>query len=361
MTRWHSSRFGPPLARVARGLCLSALLTAALAGFAETTAETNNLEPTSTGRPASGGVIQPFDRIDIQVKREPQLSDIYTVTPSGTVEFPLVGSVQASGRTAESLKKELETILGGYLRRPEVTVELLEPDRVRSDQVVSGGGSTGTYSVYIVGAIPTPGVYFLREAVNPFQLIVRAGGIDGVTQRGYDGQMTGLFPDLRNVTVLGEDGALKRVDLSGWSEGKLALEMLKPGDTVIVPGHRAGNFAIYGEVGEQGVYEIGQPILLTEAIARAGGLIRFSDFAKIQILRGDPKNPEALRVNLKEVLAKKKVELLPVIHPGDTIYVPRNLLSKWFDFVEVIRGARRVTEDVEEMRDHWTLRDIDRD
>ncbi|NUN98057.1 MAG: SLBB domain-containing protein [Candidatus Omnitrophica bacterium] len=128
-----------------------------------------------------------------------------------------------------------------------------------------------------------------------------------------------------------------------------------------MPRHRAGNFAIYGEVSEQGVYEIGQPILLTEAIAMAGGLIRFSDFAKIQILRGDPQNPEALRVNLKEVLAKKKVELLPVIHPGDTIYIPRNLLSKWFDFVEVIRGARHVTEDFEEMRDHWTLRDIDRD
>lgn len=318
-------------------------------------------EATSSGRPASGGVIQPFDRLDIQVKREPQLSDIYTVTPSGTLEFPLVGSVQASGRTADSLQKELETILGGYLRRPEITVELLEPERVRADQVVAGGGSVGTYSVYIVGAVPTPGVYFLREPVNPFQLIVRAGGIDGVTQRGYNGREIGLFPDLANVTVVSDDGSLQRVDLSRWSEGKLSLGILKPGDTVIVPGHRAGNFAIYGEVSEQGVYEIGQPILLTEAIAMAGGLIRFSDFAKIQILRGDPQNPEALRVNLKEVLAKKKVELLPVIHPGDTIYIPRNLLSKWFDFVEVIRGARHVTEDFEEMRDHWTLRDIDRD
>lgn len=313
----------------------------------------------NTGR-AVGSVIQPFDRLQITVKREPQLTDVYTVGPGGLVEFPLVGSIQASGRSAADLQVDLETQLSAYLKRPELTVELLEVDRTRTGEG-TGAPSIGAYSVYIMGAVPAPGVYYLREPINPFQLLVRAGGINGLTERSYLGRDIGVFPDLANVSVVSEDGSVSRYDLSQWKNGKMQLEMLEPGDTVVVSGHRAGTFAIYGEIAEQGVFEIGQPILLTEAIARAGGLVRFSDFGKIRILRGKPENPEALQVNLKDILAKKQVDLLPVIYPGDTIFIPRNLLSKWFDFVDVMRGARQVTEDVEDMRDHWTLRDIERD
>jgi len=313
------------------------------------------------GFAASGEVIQPYDRLDVRIKGEPQLSDVYTIDPSGNIQFPLVGTVQASGRKASDLAADLESMFSIYLRHPALTVERIPQNHVSALPATAGGtGTLGSYSVYIMGAVKNPGVYYLREPISALQLIVRSGGIDEIRTIGYLGRELGLNPDLSNVTIISESGAARRVDLANWQSGKIEPSGLSPGDTVIVPGHRAGTFAIYGEVSDQGVFEINQPILITEALALAGARL-YSDYKNVHILRGDPKNPEAFCINLKAILAKKDIDLLPVIQPGDTIYVRRNLLARWYDFVEVIRGAERTTDNVDKIRDHWTGRDIDRD
>jgi protein involved in polysaccharide export with SLBB domain len=317
----------------------------------------------NTGR-AAGDVIQPFDRIDIRVKREPQLSDIYTVSPSGALTFPLVGAVQASGRTAEDLSRDLEQQLQAFLRRPEVTAELLAVDRTTTG-LMEPGPQVGGYSVYITGAVDTPGVYYLREPTNVLQLMVRAGGFENLrlsrdSDQGYFEEQV-LFPDLESISIVGNSGQVRFVNLSMLGQRDVNMEILDPGDTVIVRGHHGGTFAVYGWVNSPGVYPLHQPILLTEALAHANPIRQYADLTKVKILRGDRENPEAFTVNLDKLHSTKTVDPLPVIQPGDTIYVPRNFYSRWLDFVDGIRGARNVTEDIEEMRDHWTLRDIRQD
>ena len=317
----------------------------------------------NTGR-ATGGIIQPFDRIDIRVKREPQLSDIYTVSPSGTLTFPMVGALQASGRTVEDFARDLEQQLQAFLRRPEVTAELLTVERTTTG-LVEPGPQVGGYSVYITGAVNTPGVYYLREPTNVLQLMVRAGGFDGLRlgrdrEEGLVKEQV-LLPDLENISVVGTDGQVRFVNLSALGQRDVDMEILDPGDTVIVRGHHGGTFAVYGWVTRPGVYPLRQPILLTEAMALASPNRQFADLTKVKILRGNRENPEAFTVNLDDLHSKKTVDPLPVIQPGDTIYVPRNFYSRWIDFVDGIRGARNVTEDIEEIRDHWTLRDIRQD
>jgi protein involved in polysaccharide export with SLBB domain len=280
----------------------------------------------------------------------------------GAIDFPLVGEVNASGRSVGSMQTDLQNMLSVYLRKPEITISILPEERIQAGTDAERKfGIANSYSVYIMGAVTTPGVYYLREPINPLQLIVRAGIDNNLTGRGYQGEKLGLFPDLQNITVVSEDGTVTHHDLSRLMEGKKKMDILKAGDTVIVSGHRAGTFAIYGEVRNQGVFEISQPVLLTEAIALGGGIQEFSDTKNIYILRGDPKNPQSFQVNLKDVYSRKNVDLLPVIQPGDTIYIPRTLLAKWYDFVRVMRGAEDVTENVENIRDHFTGRDIDRD
>ncbi|MCA9449984.1 MAG: polysaccharide biosynthesis/export family protein, partial [Candidatus Omnitrophica bacterium] len=242
----------------------------------------------NTGR-AAGDVIQPFDQIDLRVKRDNQLSDIYTVSPTGYINLPLLGAIQASGMTPAQLETDLTQLLTAYIRKPEVTVTLLSVDRGSTSEAAASPVQVGAYSVYITGAVREPGVYYLREPTNPFQLIVRAGGTDNlvasISQRGE----LSVFPDLKNVSVVNAGGTARFLDLSQVGQNEMALDFLKPGDTVIVPGYRAGTFSIYGEIADPDIYEIPQPVLITDALAMAGGILRYSDLRKINLLRGNSK------------------------------------------------------------------------
>ncbi|MCA9433226.1 MAG: hypothetical protein KC940_22095 [Candidatus Omnitrophica bacterium] len=99
-------------------------------------------------------------------------------------------------------------------------------------------------------------------------------------------------------------------------------------------------------------------MLITDAIALAGGTLRYGDLRRIHLLRGDAKNPQSLIINLSKVQSEKEISMLPLVYPGDTIYIPQSLYGKWVDFVEFIRGSSRASDDIENIRDNWTSRDI---
>ena len=311
----------------------------------------------NTGR-AAGEVIQPFDRLNILVKRDNELSDIYTVSPSGYITLPLVGAIQASGRTPAQLELDLTQLLTAYIRKPEVSVELLAVDRTASSESAASPAQIGAYSVYITGAVREPGVYYLREPTNPFQLIVRSGGTDNLTTSFSEETEISVFPDLKHVSIVSAEGDVRFLDLSAVGQVQTDMDYLQPGDTVIVPGQRAGTFSIYGEIAEPDLYEITQPILITDAIARGGGILRYSDLRRIHLIRGNAKNPESLIINLSKIHSEKEISMLPLVYPGDTIYIPKNLYGKWVDFVEFMRGSRRASDDIEVIRDNWTSRTI---
>ncbi|MCA9427915.1 MAG: hypothetical protein KC994_22740, partial [Candidatus Omnitrophica bacterium] len=69
-------------------------------------------------------------------------------------------------------------------------------------------------------------------------------------------------------------------------------------------------------------------------------------------------NPQSLIINLSKVQSEKEISMLPLVYPGDTIYIPQSLYGKWVDFVEFIRGSSRASDDIENIRDNWTSRDI---
>lgn len=279
-------------------------------------------------------LIRPSDQLEIRVRREPELSNRYSVSPSGTIDFPLIGEVQVSDREPAEVAEEIEERLTVFIRRPEVEASLAPARKMeaRVSEPRPVGAIVG-YTVYVSGAVQEPGAYSFQEPVTPLQLIVHAGGTDYVygpslTTGNSEKPGVRILPDLARVTLIGAQGEVQILDLSGIGGGNLDLEPLRSGDTVIVPGHTGGTFAIYGWVARPGVYSLDQPILLTEAMALGVPDDRFADLTHVKVLRGDPKNPEAFTVNLQRLVSRKQVELLPVIRPGDTVYVPRNLFSR---------------------------------
>jgi protein involved in polysaccharide export with SLBB domain len=101
------------------------------------------------------------DEIDIRLMYNPEFSDRVQVSPDGTIQLQLVGSVKAADKTPDELAADLRERFSKDLRRPDVSVV----PRSFASQVVYVGGE-----VQRQGAIP------LRGNADILQVILQAGG-----------------------------------------------------------------------------------------------------------------------------------------------------------------------------------------
>src|SRR5215471_6433744 len=80
--------------------------------------------------------IGPEDVLAITVYNQPDLSGHATVSPDGSISYPLIGKVSAAGLTAQELEKRLTDKFKEYLVAPQVTVLV---EQFKSQQVNVGG------------------------------------------------------------------------------------------------------------------------------------------------------------------------------------------------------------------------------
>lgn len=107
--------------------------------------------------------IGPLDKISITVFQEPDLSlkDVQ-VEASGQILLPLIGAVQASGKTSSELAREIAARLGErYLQSPQVSV------------LVSGSVSQ---RVTVEGQVREPGIYEIQGQTTLLQALAMAKG-----------------------------------------------------------------------------------------------------------------------------------------------------------------------------------------
>lgn len=65
------------------------------------------------------------DRLRVIVFGQDSLSNSYSVDGAGRIAMPLIGTVEAQGRTTTALARQIEERLrAGYLREPKVSVEV---------------------------------------------------------------------------------------------------------------------------------------------------------------------------------------------------------------------------------------------
>ncbi len=137
--------------------------------------------------PDRPSLIGPLDTIAVEVFNVAELSRELNVDASGRVNMPLIGSIDAGGKTAEELARAIEGELAGrYVRNPDVTVNI----RSSVSQVVT-----------IDGQVVEPGLYPVTNQMTLLRAIASAKGFsefaradDVVILRTVDGQrMAGLY------------------------------------------------------------------------------------------------------------------------------------------------------------------------
>lgn len=139
---------------------------------------------TAADRPS---LIGPLDTIQVDVFNVPELSREMQVDASGRISIPLIGPIDARGKTASELAEAIEaTLRGRYVRNPDVTVNI----KSSVSQVVA-----------IDGQVVEPGLYPVTNQMTLLRAIASAKGLsefaredDVVILRTVDGRkMAGLY------------------------------------------------------------------------------------------------------------------------------------------------------------------------
>jgi polysaccharide biosynthesis/export protein PslD len=106
--------------------------------------------------------LRPGDQIEVKLTYNPELSDRVLIGPDGRIALTLVGIVQAEGKTADELAKELTQRFSKELRNPDVVVILREYSQ---------------RSVLVGGEVAQPGVHPLVGHIGVLEGILMAGGL----------------------------------------------------------------------------------------------------------------------------------------------------------------------------------------
>ena len=174
----------------------------------------------AAAQPASGlavnddsYVIGVDDVLAINVWKEAEISRSVPVRSDGKISLPLVGEVQAGGKTPKDLKADITEKLKSYISEPEVTVIVQE---MRSKKF------------NIMGQVSRPGSYPLTSSMTVLDGLALSGGFRD-------------FAKKKAIYVLRKkaDGTDERMPFN-YNEvikGNHSEQNVKlmPGDTVVVP------------------------------------------------------------------------------------------------------------------------------
>lgn len=175
-------------------------------------AATSLAELTTTPHDASF-VIGNDDLLAINVWKEPELTRSIPVRLDGRISLPLVGEVQAAGRTPLQLELDIAAKLRNYIDQPEVTVMI---EKINSQKF------------NVLGQVMNPGSYSLTLATTVLDGIAAAGGFRD-------------FAKQKDIYVLRQDssGGQSRIAFNYKEiiKGKHLEQNIKlePRDTIVVP------------------------------------------------------------------------------------------------------------------------------
>jgi polysaccharide biosynthesis/export protein len=109
-------------------------------------------------------IIGPGDTLQVFVWRNPELTVQVPVRPDGKISTPLVEDMVAVGKTAPQLSRDMEAVLGEYVRSPKVNI------------IVTTAASAFSL-VKVVGQVAHPQALPYREGMTVLDAVLEVGGL----------------------------------------------------------------------------------------------------------------------------------------------------------------------------------------
>lgn len=180
---------------------------------ATSSSQTKNAGDSSIKPHDDSYVIGNGDVLAINVWKDADLSRTIPVRSDGKISLPLMGEIEATGKTPLALESAITDKLRSYITAPEVTVMVEQMNSKKFN---------------ILGQVNKPGAYPLTLSTTIMDAIAMAGGLQD-------------FAKGKSIYVLRQkaDGSQSRIDFNykDFIKGKNPAQNIKlqPNDTVIVP------------------------------------------------------------------------------------------------------------------------------
>jgi polysaccharide export outer membrane protein len=253
---------------------------------------------------ASGAGAQPAyligggDSLQVNVWKNPELSQTVTVRPDGMITLPLIRDVQASGKSAMDLGKIIEARLAALVNAPNVTVTVITATNSR---------------VYTHGAVAN-GMFPLSAPINALQLLARSGGPTA------EADLSGAFI-LRGAKRIPVDLQPRH----GFVSDPEAYPELLSEDVLVVPYRDATRrVLVAGEVRTPSSLPFQEGMTLLDAFVAAGGGTDYADLDSVQLIRLGPDRKQGeITVDLVRMLKRGDLGQNLKLQPGDIVVVPR--------------------------------------
>ena len=238
--------------------------------------------PAAQVRP-SAYILGPGDVVEVEVLGQADFGKARVkIQPDGTIPLPVLGTVQAGGRTTQQLASLIQQklIQAQYYNNPTVNVDI---------------ASYASRYVIVLGDVAQPGLVPIDRPYRVSEIIARVGGL---RDNAAD------YVVLSSVT--GQERHIPVASLS--RNGPNNDPYVNPDDKLFVPD--AQIFYIYGQVNAPGSYPIKAGMTLRQALARGGGLTPNGSEGRVSVYRNQH---------------KVKVPLDTPIAPGDVVVVGERL------------------------------------
>lgn len=153
----------------------------------------------------------PGDEFDVRVYEETALSGSHVVSPTGQIDFPLVGTVTVEGLVASQVAALLRQRLAqGFLKHPYVTVQVKQ---------------LSSKKIFVLGEVKNPGRFGFTDNMTIVEAVTLAGGFASLAERNY--------AIVTRIEPTGERRIPVPVDKI--MQGLAANFMVQPGDIIYVP------------------------------------------------------------------------------------------------------------------------------
>jgi polysaccharide export outer membrane protein len=284
---------------VIRSMGAALLLGLAMAAQAAGPAQRATVAPRATsagasdsGAPSADYRLGAGDQIRVQVYQNPDLSIEARVSEQGTINYPLVGSINLGGSTIGQAENKIASALksGNFLKQPQVNIVLLQ---VRGNQVA------------VLGQVQKPGRFPLETTnTRVIDLLAAAGGV------------TPMGDDTLIVTGTRSGQPFRKViDIPGLFLNQRGQDdiLVMGGDTIFV--NKAPVYYIYGEAQRPGPYRIERGMTVQQAVAQGGGPTPRGSLNRLRLTRTGPDGKQV----------ETDARLGDPVLPNDVIFVRESL------------------------------------
>lgn len=168
-------------------------------------------------------------------------------------------------------------------------------------------------SVYVVGAVRSPGVFKLEKIdLTPFDAITFLAG--GALENA----------NLGKVIVTREENGTKKEYVLDLAQDKKENFFLKEEDRIVVNLYK--NISVFGQVRKSGSFPYTKDMTVTDAISLAGGFTDVANSNGTKVIRGEGKTKKTIKVPVGHILKTGDKTRDILLEDGDIIVVPESWL-----------------------------------